>query len=629
MAQKEYGADSIETLEFPQAVRRRPDMYVGSTTGEHSPALARCLREIIDNSLDEYLIGVNKLLYINMNTKTGEIAIVDNGRGVPTDKNAKTGKSALSMVYGELHSSGKFNRDSYSISSGKNGVGASCTNALAEYFQAWSNNNKAGTWITQAFKKGIADGGVTVKAPPKEYKALISKRGTIVVYKPDNEIFKDGIAIDQRRLASELEDIQYLCPGLKIKLVIDGKETEYLSEKGITELVQNKVGLNNIFEFSAENCDVAINFTQGENFQFKSYVNLCYTDMGGKHLDGLKAAICDLFKDKSKLKIQNEDILEGVRGAIHYKMAEPQYQSQTKNELTSASAKQDVIDTVQPALVKWFRKNKETFDRILKYAEEMFTKKQKLKADKDLLKGVNKLNEAAKYISDKFQDADRRKYKNPADLEMFVVEGDSAGGHFKYAREGFQAALKLRGKVINAAKQDAVKLFGSSNAKDGEKGNREIRDLVAALGCGIQDNYDESKLRFGKLILLTDSDVDGSHISNLILAFIIKYIPQLIKNGHVYVVDAPLFIANAANHRSYGKTRNEVDSDMKAHGIKKYTVMRAKGWGECSADQLSEICLNPNTRKLLKIEWDDTAMEMLDKTMGNDTDFRKELLNIQ
>jgi DNA gyrase subunit B len=626
MAQKDYSADSIETLEFPHSVRRRADMYVGSTTGEHSPALARCLREIIDNSLDEYLIGVNKLLYIKIDTKTGEIVVVDNGRGVPTEKNTKTGKSALTLVYGELHSSGKFNRDSYSISSGKNGVGASCTNALSEYFKAWSNNNKAGTWLTQAFKRGIPDGGITVQQPPKEFKSLIANRGTIVLYKPDNEIFKDGIGIDRRRLTAELEDIQYLCPGLHIKLVWDGEEKEYFSEKGIVELVSNKAGLNNIFEFSAQNCDVALNFTQLESFQFKSYVNLCYTDMGGKHLDGLKAAICDLFKDKSKLKIQNEDILEGVRGAIHYKMAEPQYQSQTKNELTSASARQDVIDTVQPALIKWFRKNKEIFDRILKYAEEMFEKKQKLKADKDLLKGVNKLNAAARYISDKFQDADRRKFKNPADLEMFVVEGDSAGGHFKFAREGFQAALKLRGKVINAAKKDAVKLFGSANSKDGEKGNREIRDLVAALGCGIQDNYDESKLRFGKLILLTDSDVDGSHISNLILAFLIKYIPQLIKNGHVFAIDAPLFIANGTNYRSYGKTRNEVDADMKAHGVKKYTVMRAKGWGECSAEQLGEICLNPKTRKLLKIEWDDTAVEMLNKTMGTDTDFRKELL---
>lgn len=629
MAQKEYGANSIETLEFPNSVRSRPDMYVGSTTGEHSPALARCLREIIDNSLDEYLIGINKLLYISIDTNTSEIVVIDNGRGVPTDVNRKTGKSALTLVYGELHSSGKFNRDSYSISSGKNGVGASCTNALSSSFQAWSNNNQAGTWITQKFEKGIPVGGVTAKNPPKEYKSLISKRGTIVSFVPDKEIFKDGTKTDIRRLTAELNDIQYLCPGLKIKLLVDGKETEFYSEKGIVELVQSKFGKNEIFSFSSQNCDVAINFTTAESFSFKSYVNLCFTDMGGKHLDGLKTAICDLFKEKSKVKIQNEDILEGIRGAIHYRMAEPQYQSQTKNELTSASAKQDVMDIVKPALAKWFRKNKETFDRILKYSEEMFSKKQKLKADKDLLKGVNKLNNAAKYISDKFQDADRRKYKNPADLEMFVVEGDSAGGHFKYAREGFQAALKLRGKVINAAKQDAVKLFGNSNSKDGEKGNREIRDLVAALGCGIQDNYDESKLRFGKLILLTDSDVDGSHISNLILAFLIKYIPQLIKNGHVYIIDAPLFLANGANYRSYGKTRNEVETDMRKHGIRKYTIMRAKGWGECSAEQLAEICLNPKTRKLLRVEWDDTANEMLEKTMGNDTDFRKELLGIE
>lgn len=626
---KAYTADSIQSYSFPQNVRARPDMYVGSTTGTCSPALFRCLRELVDNSLDEYLIGVNNLLWISMDTKTGEIVVVDNGRGVPTDINVNTGKSALELVYGELHSSGKFNKESYSISSGKNGVGASCTNALAEYFVAYSNNSKKGTWKRIKFKNGELDSTTEDCDPPTEYKSLVSKRGTIVVYKPDTQIFIDGIVMDYTRLAEELKDISYLCPNLKIVLRTDGKEKQFYSEKGITELVNTKVGINQMFSLSAPNLDVAINFTLRENHRFKSFVNLCNTDMGGTHLLGLKTVICDIVKDNSKLKLFNEDILEGVIGVIHYKMAEPQYQSQTKNELTSSSAKNDVINTIKPHLLKWFRKNKELLDKIVKYSEKMFSEKQKLKSSKELLKGINKLNSGAKYISDKFLDADRRKFKNTKALEMFLVEGDSAGGHFKYAREGFQAALKLRGKVINAAKKDASDLFGSLNKKDGKVGNREIKDLVAALGCGVGENYNEKKLRFDKLIILTDADVDGSHITNLILAFIIKYMPLLLKNGHVYIVDAPLFIANSPSYRCYGKTRNDVDTKMSNKGIKKYSVMRAKGWGECSAEELGELCVNPKTRKLIQVKWDDHAADMLNKTMGGDSDFRKELLGLE
>lgn len=306
---KAYTADSIQSYSFPQNVRARPDMYVGSTTGTCSPALFRCLRELVDNSLDEYLIGVNNLLWISMDTKTGEIVVVDNGRGVPTDINVNTGKSALELVYGELHSSGKFNKESYSISSGKNGVGASCTNALAEYFVAYSNNSNKGTWKRIKFKNGELDSTTEDCDPPTEYKSLVSKRGTIVVYKPDTQIFIDGIVMDYTRLAEELKDISYLCPNLKIVLRTDGKEKQFYSEKGITELVNTKVGINQMFSLSAPNLDVAINFTLRENHRFKSFVNLCNTDMGGTHLLGLKTVICDIVKDNSKLKLFNDDIL--------------------------------------------------------------------------------------------------------------------------------------------------------------------------------------------------------------------------------------------------------------------------------------------------------------------------------
>ncbi|MCQ2210067.1 MAG: ATP-binding protein [Paludibacteraceae bacterium] len=618
---KQYSAESIELLEYPDCVRKRPDMYLGATSGQNPPALYRMFREVLDNSLDEYLIGVNKHIVIKLNTKTNEYTIIDNGRGVPSDINPKTGKNALFMAFGQLHASGKFSKDSYKVSSGKNGVGSSCTNALSSSFIAYSNNNKAGEWVSQAFKKGLPIGDV--KADKPKDRSFVKKNGTIVKFIPDTSVF-ENVKPDINRIKKEIKDIQYLCPKLKISLYVDDVLEEYYSEKGISELVGEEEQFP-IFTYTAENIDVALNFTTKDSNTFRSYVNLVYTDMGGTHLNGLRKSICNIIKDKSKQKITNDDILEGVVGIIHYKMSEPQYQSQTKNELTSASAEKDVIEILTPQLEKYFRKNKELTDKIVKYAEKMLEQRNKMKTNKALLKGLDKLSKGAKFISDKFLDADRKKYRNVNDLEMFVVEGDSAGGHFKYAREGFQAALKLRGKVLNATKASDKELFG-----DGKnvKGNREIQDLIAALGCGILENYDEGKLRFNKLILLCDEDNDGGHITNLILAFLIKYIPQLIKDGHVYIVDAPLFIGNSANYRSYGKTRNEVENDMKKHNIKNYTIIRAKGWGETNAEELSELCLNPKTRKLIQLEWDSTTEEMLEKTMGEDVSFRKDMMGV-
>lgn len=477
-------------------------MYVGSTTGKFSPALYRILREAIDNSLDEYLGGFNNTLILLIDTKNSVYTIIDNGRGIPTGMNEKIGMSALTAVFTKVHSGGKFDHDVYKTSSGKNGVGITALNALSEWLVAFSNNNRSKAWMCQKFKRGIAVGGVSAATIPPEFKSCVKKNGTIVQFKPDPEIFKSGIEMDIARLKRELRDIQYLCPKLHIKLIVDGQETEYYSESGLTELVSDGKQYEYVFSYTEETIDAAIAFTKKDGCSFKSYVNIVYTDMGGTHLAGFKKIICDIVKENSKKPIANDDILEGMVGAIHYKMSEPQYQSQTKNELTSAEAKDDVMRILEQPLRRFFKKNKSLLDRIVKYAEEMYAKKEKMKADKDLLKGLKNINNAARYISEKFSDADRRKYRNVDDLEMFVVEGDSAGGHFKQAREGFQACLKLRGKIINAAKATQTQLFGSTKKGSEQDGNREIKDLTAALGCGVLDQYNESNLRFGKLIIL-------------------------------------------------------------------------------------------------------------------------------
>jgi len=626
---KQYTADSIDFLKGLETIRRRADMYVGATSGKPSDALYRLCREAIDNSLDEYLGGFNKQLYVIYNTKTFETIVLDNGRGIPVGYNAKAQQDSLTLVFTQLHAGGKFDHEAYKTSSGKNGIGQKAISALSKRLQVWSNNAKDKKWHSQIFEKGEIKSEVLVNDPPTELKKLVPKTGTILKWTPDDTIFKDSLELNLPRLKHELHDIQYLCPFLHIHLVIDGEEIEFFSEDGLGELVAKDPLNDCIFTFSDEFTDVALNFTKGDSNSFKSFVNICYTNLGGTHLDGLKRAICNVVKDNSKQKILNDDILEGIIGAIHHRMAEPQYQGQTKNELTNSEVTQEIIDKLTPELEKFFKKNKPLLKRIVEYAEKMLEQRNKMKASKDLLKGLKTLNASANRISDKFLDADRRKYKNPKDLEMFIVEGDSAGGHFKQAREGFQGELKIRGKIINAAKASPEDLFGKPGKKgEAKEGNREIKDLVAALGCGIGENYDEAKLRFNKVIILSDADVDGQHIANLCLAFFINYMPDLVKNGHVYIIDAPLFIATSAKHKVFGMTRAEVDAQMKKLKCSDYTVTRLKGWGETSPEQLSELCLNPKTRKLIQIKWTDKTEAMCEQTMGGDVAFRKELLGI-
>lgn len=630
MAEHNYGADSIEFLKGLETVRTRPTMYIGAVSGKPSDGLYRLFREALDNAIDEYLAGYNKNIWVFYNTKTKQTTVVDNGRGIPVGWNEKAQMNSLTLVFTQLHAGGKFNHEAYKTSSGLNGIGQKAIAALSNHLQVWSNNSSDNWFYTQTFEKGNIKSDVTRCRLPEEYKNLIKKKGTIVQWTPDETIFTDSTDLDLPRLKKELGDIQYLCPGLHIHLLIDdNEEIEYYSEKGLTELVSQNDS-ENVFTYQDDFTDVAVNFTKQDGNTFKSFVNVCYTNLGGTHLNGLKKTICNVVKDNSKKKILNDDILEGVIGAIHHKMSDPQYQGQTKNELTNTPVEKEIIEKLTQPLEKFFRKNKDLLNRIVEYAEKMYEQKEKMKASKDLLKGLKTLNAGSRYISDKFLDADRRKYKNPKDLEMFIVEGDSAGGHFKNAREGFQGELKLKGKIINAAKASPEELFGKPQKKGESKcdGNREIKDLVASLGCGIQSDYDESKLRFGKVILLTDADTDGGHISNLCTAFFVNYMPDLIKNGHLYIIDAPLFVANGSKTKAYGMTRKEVENKMKAQKCSDYTITRLKGWGECTPEQLSEICLNPKTRKLIQVKWTDATEKACEDTMGEGTAFRKELLGI-
>ena len=628
---KQYDASAIDVLNGLEAIRKRPDMYIGPTSGQMSDGLYRLCREAIDNSLDEYLGGFNKQLYVFYNTKTFETVVLDNGRGIPVGYSDKAKMDALTACVTKIHAGGKFDHDVYKTSSGKNGVGITALNALSQRLQIWSNNSKNGKWHTQVFEHGAIMSDVLQNDPPNDLMKLVPKTGTILKWTPDPKIFKDGLHLDINRLERELSDIQYLCPNIHIHMVIDGKDTEFYSEDGLAELVAKSPNDDCIFTFSDDFTDVAVNFTKGDNSSFKSFVNICYTNLGGTHLQGLKKTITDFVKTQSKQKLINDDILEGVIGVIHHRMPEPQYSGQTKNELTNTGVDKEIQEKLTPALEKFFKKNKDVLKRIVTVAEKLLEQRNKMKNEKDLLKGLKELNSASRFISDKFLDADRRKWKNPKDLELFIVEGDSAGGHFKQARESFQGELKLRGKPINAQSKKPEDLFGKPGRgkEEGKEGNREIKDLVAALGCGLNSDYDESKLRFNKVIILADSDVDGQHIQCLVLAFFVKYMPDLIKNGHVYIIDAPLFVATGAKQKVYGMARAEVDNKMKKLKCSDYIVSRLKGWGECNSQLLSELCLNPKTRKLIQLQWSDDLPDKCEQIMGKDSLYRKELLGVK
>lgn len=574
MTKSNYTAESIQTLDGLDHIRKRSGMYVGgiSLVGGTVPGLQRLEKEIVDNVCDEFLAGHNDTLTLIYSSKTNVTTVIDHGRGIPTDKR-KDGSYAITAAVSKLNSGGKFNTNVYKVSSGLNGVGLKAVNALSSHFQVWSNSGKG--WFTQKFSEGKEKSKV-FKEEPKAYKKYLGNTGVVIEYLPDTKIFKDTIRLNISKAKKELQDIQYLCPGLKIKLIIDNVITKYESKEGLKDMVYRDSILGKPFLYNSDNLDVALNWTNEEGTTLNSFVNISCTSEGGTHLDGLRRAVLKCLREYTDEKVEVDDLLEGLVGAIHYRVSNPVYTGQTKDKLTNADATKDVESQLVPKLQKYFAKNPSVTNRIIKYAEKMLKERSKLKDSKDLFKASDALAKEIKNIPDKFTDANRKGYKTE-DLELYIVEGDSAGGNANRAREPYQGFLRVRGKMINCCRASANQTIG--NAKGG--GNKEIRDLVTVLGCGLLSKYDEKKLRFGKIILCADSDVDGSHIANLALTFICTYMPDLIKNGHVYYVDAPLFVAVSNNARVHGMTRNEVENKMKKKGISKFDILRLKGWGEC------------------------------------------------
>ena len=606
---QKYGAEQIQVLEGLEPVRVRPGMYIGST-GERG--LHHIVYEIVDNSVDEALAGFCNEITVNIEIDNS-ITVRDNGRGIPVDEKEEKGKSALEIVFTVLHAGGKFGGGGYKVSGGLHGVGASVVNALSK--QLIVKVYRDGKIYSQTYEKGIPTTKVEVigSCDPNEH-------GTEVHFIPDDTIF-ETTTYNYDILKTRLRETAFLTKGLKITLIDkrEGKEKEktFHYEGGIKEFVEfiNKgksQAYNKVFycEGTKDNIVVEVAFQHSEEYQESIYtfVNNINTPEGGTHLTGFKNSLTKVINDYAKdhkfLKdsdenLSGEDIREGLTAIVSVKVEDPQFEGQTKQKLGTSEAQ----FAVQSVLTDSFRNFLEQNPNIAKVI-----------CDKSIL--ARKAREAAR----KARDLTRRKSaleggglpgklvdcseRDASKCEIFIVEGDSALGPAKDGRDSkYQAVMPLRGKILNVEKANEQKMYE----------NAEITGMITAFGTGIKDEFDISKLRYDKIIIMTDADVDGAHIATLMLTFIYRFLPELIKQGHVYLAQPPLFKVSKGKKFFYAYSDTEKDERVKELGDDA-DVSRFKGLGEMDTEQLAETTMDPETRVLLRVNMNDDAASELDLT---------------
>jgi len=629
----EYTADEIQILEGLEAVRKRPGMYIGSTSAR---GLHHLVYEIVDNAVDEALAGYCSVIDVSIN-EDNSITVIDNGRGIPVDINKKAGKSAVEVVFTILHAGGKFGGGGYKVSGGLHGVGASVVNALSGWLTV--EVKRDGKIYTQSYKRGIADGelkkvGICDK----------NDTGTKVTFMPDDTIFEETV-FDYDVLKTRLREMAFLTKGIKIILrdkrnINDDpdfteKVREFHYEGGIKEFVQylnkSKVPLYDdilYFEGNKNNVyvEVALQHNDSYNESSFSFVNNINTPEGGTHLTGFKNAITKTFNDYAKsskmLKesepaLSGEDIREGMTAIISIKIEEPQFEGQTKQKLGNSEARGAVESIVSEQLTYYLEQNP-AVARIIceksinsQRAREAARKAREAARRKSPLEGGG--------LPGKLADCSD---KNPENCEIFIVEGDSAGGSAKTARSrATQAILPLRGKILNVEKARLDRIYE----------NKEIKAMITAFGTGIHEDFDITKLRYHKIIIMTDADVDGAHIATLMLTFLYRFMPELIKQGYVYLAQPPLYKLEKNKKIWYAYSDEELNSILKELGRDNNNkIQRYKGLGEMDAEQLWETTMDPEKRILLRVNMDDEAESELDLTfptlMGDQVEPRREFI---
>lgn len=623
----EYGADQIQILEGLEAVRKRPGMYIGSTSAR---GLHHLVYEIVDNSVDEALAGYCDTIYVTIN-KENSITVVDNGRGIPVGINHKAGLPAVEVVFTILHAGGKFGGGGYKVSGGLHGVGASVVNALSEWLEVEICSD--GKIYKQRYERGKAIYKLKVVGECDS-----EKTGTKVTFLPDKEIFEETV-FDFDVLKQRLREMAFLTKGLKIILKDDreeeAKEKTFHYEGGIKEFVtylnKSKTPLYEQIiycEGEKDNVYVEVAMQHNDSYSDNTYgfVNNITTPEGGTHVVGFRNALTKTFNDyarKNKLlkdsepNLSGEDIREGLTAIISVKLEEPQFEGQTKQKLGNSEARGAVDNIVSTQLEIFLEQNpsvaKATVEKsvMAQRAREAARKARDLTRRKSALEGMS--------LPGKLADCSD---KDPVNCEIYIVEGDSAGGSAKTARDrATQAILPLRGKILNVEKARLDKIYA----------NAEIKAMITAFGTGIHDDFDISKLRYHKIIIMTDADVDGAHISTLLLTFLYRFMPDLIKEGYVYLAQPPLYKLEKNKKVWYAYSDEELNrilTEVGRDGNNK--IQRYKGLGEMDAEQLWDTTMDPEHRILLRVTMDEETSSELDLTfttlMGDKVEPRREFI---
>ena len=623
---QEYGADQIQILEGLEAVRKRPGMYIGSTSIR---GLHHLVYEIVDNSIDEALAGYCDTIRVTINPDNS-ITVIDNGRGIPVGINHKSGLPAVEVVFTVLHAGGKFGGGGYKVSGGLHGVGASVVNALSEWLEVTIYHE--GKIYRQRYERGHVCYKLQIVGECEQ-----EKTGTTVVFLPDKEIFEETV-YDFNVLKQRLREMAFLTKNIKIILRDDRPEEPvekiFHYEGGIKEFVNylNK-GKTPLYpeviysEGMKDNVyvEVAMQHNDGYNEGCYSFVNNITTPEGGTHLTGFKNAITKTFNTYAKLNklikdtesLSGEDIREGLTAIISVKIEEPQFEGQTKQKLGNSEARGAVDSVVSEQLMVYLEQHPQVAKLILEKSIMAQRARDAARKARDLTRRKSALDGMS--LPGKLADCSD---KDPKNCEIYIVEGDSAGGSAKTARSrATQAILPLRGKILNVEKARLDKIYA----------NAEIKAMITAFGTGIHEDFDISKLRYDKIIIMTDADVDGAHISTLLLTFLYRFMPDLIKEGHVYLAQPPLFKLEKNKKVWYAYSDDELAAILDEVGRDQNNkIQRYKGLGEMDAEQLWETTMDPEKRVLLRVTMDEETSSELDLTfttlMGDQVEPRREFI---
>lgn len=624
-----YDENQIQVLEGLEAVRKRPGMYIGSTGPR---GLHHLVYEIVDNSIDEALAGYCSK--IDVKILPGDIiSVSDDGRGIPVGIQHKMGIPAVTVVFTVLHAGGKFGGGGYKVSGGLHGVGASVVNALSEWLEVEVCNE--GHLYYQRFERGHA-----VCELEDRGEVDSSRIGTLVRFKADSEIFKETTVYDYETLQTRLREQAFLNAGLHIELVDErdpqnrvqdnfcysggiSSFVEYINKKKAVEVVHP-----DILHFSAvapddsATAELAMQYNDSYNELMLSFANNIHTTDGGTHEDGFKRALTrimndyarkyNILKDNDK-NLSGEDVREGLTVIISVKMKEAQFEGQTKARLGNTEIGTLVSNMMSEKLTTYLEENPATARAIFDKALAASRARDAARKARDLVRRKSALESAA--LPGKLADCQSR---NPEETEIYIVEGDSAGGSAKGGRDRkFQAILPLWGKMLNVEKARLDKVYG----------NEKLMPVVTALGCGLGEDFDLSKLRYGKIIIMADADVDGSHIRTLLLTFFFRFMRPLVEEGHVYLAQPPLYRLTKGKNHTYAFSDNERDNIMAQLGAN-YEIQRYKGLGEMDSEQLWETTMNPETRTMLRVEVEDAAAadEIFTILMGDKVEPRREFI---